>query len=493
MADASPLSLLERMSPPESIESSPQTRRTWKPWTDEERALLKEHRLILSHLSWNEFAKLNIIPGRSKSSMSIEYGKMEKADNKKRRESKKRRTDNDAPITKLPTAGGKKRPQLSEEIVIDDDEESSPEDGNILYDGQREPLQGYSMSPTDTTRSPNKRQKTTVIPATTALTRPALSQAGQPGTAGYLVPPAPLDSGIPHRPTAHAPAALQTQDTSDQENTYSVPMGDSAATEPLEASPRYEQPSAIRLGQTDRSTVSPVVTNTPVLNEDPAENPAPSFAAACPPPLPSDKQTPPLLNEKQPMSPTSTSTSTATPTPTAGRSSSLPVVHPSISTSNVGVVPGTNVPPPPCATTKLPLLPTHEMTQEGKIVEVCNGLAYLFQTRANDGKRRVADEKVADMHRRNLQQQISGLKQSQQRLEEVIATQNKRFEEVMAVQSKLFEETMVTQNKRLAELAAQNEEKDQKISELEEFRERLIAVITPVPRRTVVGKEQIAT
>jgi hypothetical protein len=57
MADSSSLPRFSQMSP-ESIEGSPRTPRTWKHWTDEERALLKHHRHLNSHLSWNEFAKV---------------------------------------------------------------------------------------------------------------------------------------------------------------------------------------------------------------------------------------------------------------------------------------------------------------------------------------------------------------------------------------------------------------------------------------------------
>ncbi|KAJ0414346.1 hypothetical protein BJY00DRAFT_32957 [Aspergillus carlsbadensis] len=140
MADSSSLPLLGQMSPG-SIEGSPRTSRTWKPWTDEERALLKHERNLWSHISWSEFAKLNLIPGRSKNSLHLEFSKMEKADRQRKLESRKRQSENNGPDPKSPVHPSKRRPIVYETIVVDSDEdESSHEDGSILYSGQREPV-----------------------------------------------------------------------------------------------------------------------------------------------------------------------------------------------------------------------------------------------------------------------------------------------------------------------------------------------------------------
>jgi hypothetical protein len=67
--------------------------------------------------------------------------KMEKADRQKKLESKKRRPENDGANPNSPVHRSKRRPIIYETVIVDsDDEESSPEDGSILYSGEREPV-----------------------------------------------------------------------------------------------------------------------------------------------------------------------------------------------------------------------------------------------------------------------------------------------------------------------------------------------------------------
>ncbi|KAL3464642.1 hypothetical protein BJX64DRAFT_254014 [Aspergillus heterothallicus] len=394
--------------------------------------------------------------------MTIAYGKMEKEDNKRRQESKKRRAEHDDPTTRSLTARSKPRPQLSEEIVVDDEDESSSEEGHILFDGQTEPLQDNHLSPSDTRRSPDKRQKTAPIAVTTSLKKPAGSREYQPGRTVYPPPARPV-AGVscnPRKLTADALTTLRPLEALNADNTHSVLMGESDETEVSEALQRNVPSSTSSGAQHERDEVSYVLANTTVPGRKDPTNKHTSISTATNILPPSgDKPTPSLHDGTKQTSPTPI----VPPGPACGRSSSLHMANSTTSSLNAGNTPEGGNHQPPSTTQKAPLPPTQDMTQESKIIEICTGLSYLFQTRATDGKKRAEDEKTANLYLKHQQQQIEDLKQCQQSLEKLIAAQATRLEE----------------------LAAQCAEKDQKITELETFRDRLIDVLkTPVPRRS---------
>ncbi|KAL3451090.1 hypothetical protein BJX65DRAFT_268952 [Aspergillus insuetus] len=499
MDDSASLSLFSQMTPG-SIEGSPRSSRTWKPWTNEERALLKHQRHLNSHLSWNEFAKLNLIPGRSKNSLHLEFSKMEKADKQRKLESKKRRLENDGANPNSPVHRSKRRPIIYETVIVDSDgEESSPEDGSILYSGEREPLQAPNkISSPDKGRSPDKRQQTSTLllklpykptqpaagllamppcpippppaatesenrqhtptPLTTIPIKPTQLAAGLPPKPPCPVPPLPvvIESENRSRLTEDALTTFRSRNVSDANSALSAPMSESDATEPVDTLPRKAPMDTGNMAQIHQAALTPMATENPGLNEPRlAAEPTPSSAAS-----PTTARLPPLSRDK--LGPVGESgnrrafpTSVVNPVSLGERSTSLPVTCSAVSKPGRPNHTGTSI--PLSADYKMPWPLPKESTQESKIAEVCQGLSDILRSGVIDGKRRKADEKAAATEQRNLQREIDDLK------------------EKVAIQSE--------QIGRLLEL---NEEKDQKIAVLEEFMERLLVFINApyTPRST---------
>ncbi|KAL2836223.1 hypothetical protein BJX68DRAFT_273580 [Aspergillus pseudodeflectus] len=498
MDDSASLSLFSQMSP-ESIEGLPRTPRTWKPWTDEERARLKLQRNLNSHLTWTEFAKLNLFPGRSKNSISLEFCKMEKAERQKKLESKKRRAENDGANPNSPVHRSKRRPITYETVVIDsDDDESSPEDGNILYSGEMEPLQTPNrISSPDTGRSPDKRQeiRTLLLKLPYKRTQPV---AGLPEKPPYPIPPPPvamhtptpptslttipinptqLAAGLPPKPPCPVPplhgvtgsdnasrltedalAHIENRNVPDADNAHSAPMSVSDATELWDTLPRNNSSDTTQIHQ---AGLTPVATEKLLLHEPHRAAEATPSSAASPitgklPPLSRDKLVlPSQQTRNQMVSPTSAVNSASV----GGRSASLPVTCSDVSKLKAGGPDQTGTSIPPSADYKILWPLPNKSAQESKITEVCQELSHLLRSGVIDGKRRDAVEKAAAIQQRNLQQQMDDLKEKVARQAEQIG--------------------------RLLEL---NKEKDQRIAALGDFEEQLVVAFLNTYKRRSTEK-----
>jgi hypothetical protein len=192
-----------------------------------------------------------------------------------------------------------------------------------------------------------------------------------------------------------------------------------------------------------------MATETPLLDEPRrAAEPTPSSAAspttAKLPPLSHDKLVPPEENGNK----RAFSTPVVNPVALGGRSTSLSVTCSAVSKLNARRPNQTKTSMPPSADYKMPWPLPKESTQESKIAEVCQGLSEILLSRVIEGKRRNADEKAAATEQRNLQRQIDDLK-----------------------------DKVAIQSEQIGRLLKLNEEKDQKIAALEEFRDRLLVFI----------------
>ncbi|KAL3489610.1 hypothetical protein BJX62DRAFT_151462 [Aspergillus germanicus] len=427
--------------------------------------------------------------------------KMEKADRQKKLESKKRRPENDGANPNSPLHRSKRRPIIYETVIVDsDDEESSPEDGSILYSGEREPLRAPNkISSPDTGRSPKKRHQTptlllklpykpiqpatglpakppcpnppppaatesenrqhTPTPLTTIPIQSTQLPAGLPPKPPCPVPPLPVvtESENRSRLTEDALTTLRSRNVSDADNADSAPMSESDATEPVNTSPRNVPSDTSRITQIHQAALTPMATENPLLNEPRrAAEPTPSSAASPTTakliPLSRDKLVPPAGNGNRSASPASVMNHISLDE----RSTSPPVTCSAVSKLNSVRPNQTHTSMPPSSDYKMPWPLPKESTQESKIAEVCQGLSDILRSGVIDCKRRNANEKAAATEQRNIQQQIDDLK-----------------------------DKVGIQSEQIGRLWKLNEEKDHKIAALEEFRDRLLVVInTPYTRRS---------
>ncbi|KAL2837711.1 hypothetical protein BJY01DRAFT_41091 [Aspergillus pseudoustus] len=410
--------------------------------------------------------------------------RLEREDVQKKRELKKRRADGESPEKSSTRfiAPHPSLPRRPDSVVIDDDEESGHEDGNILYNGQREPLQGYSSTSPDSTRSPDKRQKTTPCPPSITPFRLAPRQAGRSGTAVSSTPAtaAVTSLGNVPRDTVGMPRNRPPGSTSDAESTHSGPMSESDSTEHPVPSLAIIASNHVAFPQTNQRTLSPVVTNSPIRNEkDPIPNQTPTSTVSSLTTVVGEIsnvcEAPSRLKGK-------TTSQPAAPVVTSGRSASLPVGRSTSQKYTTGGPPQTSGPMATLIESKAPLPLPHAMTQEDKMAEMYQEMAYLYQTRAEDSRRRALQEKTDTKERMGLLQQISELKRLQQKLEETVTAQG----EQLATQSEQLTaqgEQLTAQSGELAKLSEQNEEKTQKLVELEGFRERLLDYLASEAQR----------